>query len=79
MISSSYVENLINGRCPECGKRFVDDKERPMMLVCPNKKCGYEIDTETYFEVLDEYYPPAPEDPSDDPDTNLQKLSDLEI
>lgn len=67
--------NLVRGICPECGSKFKDDKDRPMMLVCT--KCPYEIDTVTYFEVVEELYPPASDIISDDPDGNLKKLSKL--
>lgn len=73
MTDSQYVDRLIKGRCPKDGSLFTDDPKRPKMLCCP--VCDYEIDTETYFTIIDEYIPPK--NVNFDPDENLKKLNEL--
>ena len=78
-MQSKYFFNLIAGRCPKCGKIFVDRPNEPEMIYCPDKKCGFAIDTETFFNIVEEYQPVNPVPFENELEKRMEELNNLEL
>ena len=72
--NTKYYDRLIKGRCPECNKIFTELPDKIGLISCPDRKCGFSIDPNAYFEIVDEYSP-SPEYKDEDIEDNLKKLN----